>query len=135
MLTAEQTAFLHKRTVYMGTICAGEPRVRPMRPYATAAGLWLVSHAETEKVGEIADNNQVELCAADDKGRFIRVAGRLEREEREEARCEVFQGMEELQAGFPDHNPAELLVYRLVVRKVIWHEAGGGARKELNFTG
>ena len=66
MFSPQITAILKRQLFFLGTICEGTPRVRPMRPFVDAEdNIWLISYKGTEKNKEIELNNKVELCTVD----------------------------------------------------------------------
>ena len=77
MFSPQITAILKRQLFFLGTICEGTPRVRPMRPFVDAEdNIWLISYKGTEKNKEIELNNKVELCTVDNND-VLRLQGFL----------------------------------------------------------
>lgn len=132
-LNEGQMSMLICGIVYMGTVAGNRPRVRPMRPYVAQGGIWLVSHADTEKVAELVENNHIELCAANLDGTLLRVAGVAEEESGEEQRAAVYSGVPELETYFAGPQDKKMKVYRLRISEIVQRLPGEGEAKELLF--
>ena len=99
MFSPQITAILKRQLFFLGTICEGTPRVRPMRPFVDAEdNIWLISYKGTEKNKEIELNNKVELCTVDNND-VLRLQGFLLQEkdmrleEIKDVRQQIFEGL------------------------------------------
>ena len=124
----------------MGTSCDNIPSVRPMRPYIDEQhNVWLVSHADTEKVGEILVNNHVELCALSDDNDVLRIKGRLQAEkeiagnETLVARQQLIENLPQLKEFFANPEDKSMVVYKLIVENVIFGTIASSGKHKLNF--
>ena len=124
----------------MGTSCDNIPSVRPMQPYVDEQhNVWLVSHADTEKIGEIQENNRVELCALSDNNDVLRLKGRLlaekeiAGEETRLARRQLIENLPQLKEVFANPEDKSMVIYKLQVDDVIFGSIASSGKHKLNF--
>ena len=79
MFEQEALALLRSKVAFMANYDGSRPRVRPMKPFVDEANrIWLFSHLETKKVGELSADNRVDLCIVGEMQEILRVSGKVE---------------------------------------------------------
>ena len=139
MFSPQITAILKRQLFFLGTICEGTPRVRPMRPFVDAEdNIWLISYKGTEKNKEIELNNKVELCTVDNND-VLRLQGFLLQEkdmrleEIKDIRQQIFEGLPHNKDFFKDAADSNMVIYKLIVGNVIFRSLGNADISELHF--
>ena len=139
MFSPQITAILKRQLFFLGTICEGRPRVRPMRPFVDAEdNIWLISYKGTEKIKEIELNNKVELCTVDNND-VLRLQGFLLQEkdmrleEIKDVRQQIFEGLPHNKDFFKDAADSNMVIYKLIVSNVIFRSLGNADISELHF--
>lgn len=139
MFSPKITAILKRQLFFLGTICEGTPRVRPMRPFVDAEdNIWLISYKGTEKNKEIELNNKVELCTVDNND-VLRLQGFLLQEkdmrleEIKDVRQQIFEGLPHNKDFFKDAADSNMVIYKLIVSNVIFRSLGNADISELHF--
>ena len=131
---------LKNRVIFMGTVEGNTPHVRPMKPYIDSENnIWVISHAETRKIKEIEDNNQVELCTLGDENEVLRIAGQLKSEENfnknvvADIKNKMFLTIPQLNEFFKGPEDPSIAIYCLKVSEVIFRHSVNEVKAELNF--
>ena len=139
MFSLQITAILKRQLFFLGTICEGTPRVRPMRPFVDAEdNIWLISYKGTEKNKEIELNNKVELCTVDNND-VLRLQGFLLQEkdmrleEIKDVRQQIFEGLPHNKDFFKDAADSNMVIYKLIVGNVIFRSLDNADISELHF--
>ena len=139
MFSPQIIAILKRQLFFLGTICEGTPRVRPMRPFVDAEdNIWLISYKGTEKNKEIELNNKVELCTVDNND-VLRLQGFLLQEkdmrleEIKDVRQQIFEGLPHNKDFFKDAADSNMVIYKLIVSNVIFRSLGNVDISELHF--
>ena len=140
MFPPEVLAIIKGKVLFMGTSCDNVPSVRPMKPYIDENHtIWLVSHADTEKINEIRLNNRVELCALSDKNDVLRMKGRLvpEKEiaaaETTSVRRQLVENLPLLKEVFSNPDDANMVIYKVLVEEIIYGDIDSSKKHKLNF--
>ncbi|MCH5271019.1 MAG: pyridoxamine 5'-phosphate oxidase family protein [Lachnospiraceae bacterium] len=93
--------FLKKcETYYLATVEEDQPRVRPFGTVDIFEGKLYIQTGKVKEVSkQIQKNPKVELCAFDG-GKWLRVSGKLVRDERVEAKAHMLENYPSLQAMY-----------------------------------
>lgn len=105
--------FLKKcQTYYLATVDGDQPRVRPFGTVDIFEGKLYIQTGKVKDVSkQIQQNAKVELCAFDDE-KWLRVSGRLIRDDRVEAKEHMLAGYPSLQAMYsPTDDNTEVLYF------------------------
>lgn len=87
-------------TYYLATVEDGQPRVRPFGTIDIFEGKLYIQTGKVKDVSkQIRQNPKVELCAFDGE-KWLRLSGRLVRDERVEAKEHMLAGYPSLQATY-----------------------------------
>ena len=87
-------------TYYLATVEGDQPRVRPFGTVDIFEGKLYIQTGKVKDVSkQIAANPKVELCAFDG-GKWLRVSGKLVRDDRVEAKAHMLASYPELQAMY-----------------------------------
>ena len=87
-------------TYYLATVEGDQPRVRPFGTVDIFDGKLYIQTGKVKDVSkQIAANPKVELCAFDG-GRWLRVSGKLVRDDRVEAKAHMLASYPELQSMY-----------------------------------
>lgn len=99
-------------TYYLATIEGDQPRVRPFGTVDVFDGKLYIQTGKVKNVSkQIAANPKVEICAFKD-GVWIRIAGKLVRDERREAKAHMLDAYPSLQGMYsPDDDNTEVLYF------------------------
>lgn len=67
------------KAAFLATVDGQSPRVRPMSAIAVEGNVvWMAAFADSEKMAQLAQNDQVELCYMDDLHAQLRLRGRCD---------------------------------------------------------
>ncbi|HWQ40462.1 MAG TPA: pyridoxamine 5'-phosphate oxidase family protein [Desulfosporosinus sp.] len=128
------------KTLFMGTANDNLPRVRPMRPFLDKdQNIWLISYANAEKIKEIQNNKQVELCTVSDKHDVLRIQGSLLMEEELSdaevalVRKQIFENVPNLGDFFAGADDVNMVVCKLQIKNIIFRPMETAKKNELNF--
>lgn len=99
-------------TYYLATVEGDQPRVRPFGTIDIFDGRLYIQTGKIKEVSkQIQNNSKVELCAFDN-GVWLRVAGKLVRDERVEAKKHMLDAYPSLQAMYSaDDDNTEVLYF------------------------
>lgn len=99
-------------TYYLATVEGDQPRVRPFGTVDVFDGKLYIQTGKVKNVSkQIAANPKVEICAFKD-GVWIRIAGKLVRDERREAKAHMLDAYPSLQGMYsPDDDNTEVLYF------------------------
>lgn len=99
-------------TYYLATVEGDQPRVRPFGTVDVFDGKLYIQTGKVKNVSkQIAANPKVEICAFKD-GVWIRIAGKLVRDERREAKVHMLDAYPSLQGMYsPDDDNTEVLYF------------------------
>lgn len=99
-------------TYYLATVEGDQPRVRPFGTVDLFEGRLYIQTGKIKNVShQIQANPKVELCAFKD-GTWLRVAGRLIRDDRREAKAHLLAAYPSLQSMYsPDDDNTEALYF------------------------
>ena len=106
-------AFLDEaKTYYLATAEGDQPRVRPFGTALVYEGKLYIQTGKVKPVSkQLAANPKAELCAFD-KGRWLRVTGRLLSDDRREAKAAMLEKYPSLKAMYdPDDGNTQVLYF------------------------
>ena len=107
------------RFPYLATIDGDQPRVRPVSPVRTDGFTVYVANLRSyHKTAEIAANPNVELCYLDDKHDQVRITGVAEIVTERDLLEDIWDTNPLLQQYLGSIDNPELIVYRVVPRRV-----------------
>lgn len=100
-------------TYYIATIDGNNPRVRPFGTVNVFEGKLYIQTGKSKNVSkQIEQNNNVEVCAFKD-GRWIRISGKLIRDDRIEAKEDMLNNYPELRGIYnPMDDNTEVLYFK-----------------------
>lgn len=100
-------------TYYIATIDDNNPRVRPFGTVNIFEGKLYIQTGKSKNVSkQIEQNNNVEVCAFKD-GRWIRISGKLIRDDRIEAKEDMLNNYPELRGMYnPMDDNTEVLYFK-----------------------
>ena len=140
VLNPQILSMLRNKTLFMGTASENVPRVRPMRPFLDPEqNIWLISYAGAEKIREIQNNRQVELCTVSDGHDVLRLQGSLALEEELPAdevavvRRQIFAAVPQVADFFNGAEDDNMVLCKFQVKNVIWRTLETAEKSELNF--
>ncbi len=111
---AKVAAFLDEAKVYyLATADGDQPRVRPFGTVLVRDGRLYIQTGKKKDVSrQLAANPKAELCAFMD-GRWLRVAGELEEDDRREVKVEMLEKMPQLKGMYsPDDGNMQMLYFK-----------------------
>ncbi len=99
-------------TYYLATVDGDQPRVRPFGTIDIFEGKLYIQTGKSKDVSkQIQKNPKVELCAFKD-GQWLRVAGKLVRDDRREPKVHMLEAFPDLKAMYsPDDDNTEVLYF------------------------
>ena len=99
-------------TYYLATVDGNQPRVRPFGTIDIFEGKLYIQTGKSKDVSkQIQANPLVELCAFKD-GQWLRVAGKLVRDDRREPKVHMLEAFPDLKAMYsPDDDNTEVLYF------------------------
>lgn len=124
--------FLKKSgTYYLATMEGDQPRVRPFGTVEIFEGKLYIQTGKVKEVSkQIQNNPKVELCAFAD-GKWLRIAGKLIRDDRYEAKKHMLDNYPNLQAMYSaDDDNTEVLYFEDVTATF---DSFGGEKKVIKF--
>lgn len=100
-------------TYYLATVEGDQPRVRPFGTIDIFEGKLYIQTGKVKEVSkQIQANSKVEVCAFAD-GKWVRIAGKLVRDDRREAKAHMLEGYPNLQAMYSaDDDNTEVLYFK-----------------------
>ena len=104
--------FLKKaKTYYLATIDGDKPKVRPFGTINIFEDkLYIQTGKNKDVYKQIKKNNNVEICAFD-KGKWIRVEGKLIADDRVEAKKSMLDSYPELRAMYNENDDNTIVLY------------------------
>lgn len=105
--------FLRKcGTYYLATVDGDQPRVRPFGTIDIFDGKLYIQTGKSKDVSkQIQANSKVEVCAFAD-GTWVRIAGKLVRDDNRDAKVHMLEAYPHLQAMYsPDDDNTEVLYF------------------------
>ena len=124
----------------MGTANDNLPRVRPMRPFIDKDhNIWLISYADSEKIKEIKNNKEVELCTINENHDVLRIQGSLLMEQELTAaevdlvRKQIFESAPNIADYFTGAEDVNMVLCKLQVKNIIFRMMETVEKTELNF--
>ena len=140
MLEENVVAMLKEKILFMGTVSDNVPRVRPMKPYIDKQNnIWLVSHADSEKIKEIEENNKAELCTLGDHYEVLRLQGELLSVKNlgEDVvlamKQEMIESLPQIKTFFSGVKDSHMVIYKFLVKEIILRTSDNELKSELNF--
>ena len=140
MLNPQILSMIVNKTLFMGTANDNLPRVRPMRPFIDKDhNIWLISYADSEKIKEIKNNKQVELCTISENHDVLRIQGSLLMEQELPAaevdlvRKQIFKSTPNIADFFTDAEDENMVLCKLQVKNIIFRMMETVEKTELNF--
>lgn len=116
----------------MATSVDGQPRVRPMKFVITDDfRFWCSTVNISGKVGELAQNAQVELCWVDSARNHLRVSGTADISGGPEKKRELLRLHPGAKGLFQDENDPRLVHVEVVPSRVRWKEHSFGEYHEV----
>jgi len=99
-------------TYYLATVEGDQPRVRPFGTVEIFEGKLYIQTGKIKEVSkQLQANPKAEICAFKD-GKWLRVAGRLIRDDRREAKAHMLEAYPSLQRMYsPDDDNTEVLYF------------------------
>lgn len=99
-------------TYYLATVEGDQPRVRPFGTIDIFDGKLYIQTGKVKEVSkQIQANSKVEICAFAD-GKWVRIAGKLIRDDRREAKAHMLENYPSLQAMYSaDDDNTEVLYF------------------------
>ena len=117
---------------YLATIEGNQPRVRP---FGTAEIFENKLYIQTGKSKAVARqmfaNSQIEICAMDKQGRWLRLAGEAIEDDRVEARKHMLDAYPQLRDRYNENDGNCLVLY--IKNAVSSIESFGGEKKVIKF--
>lgn len=100
-------------TYYLATVEGDQPRVRPFGTIDIFDGKLYIQTGKVKEVSkQIQANSKVEICAFAD-GKWVRIAGKLVRDDRREAKAHMLENYPSLQAMYSaDDDNTEVLYFK-----------------------
>jgi len=99
----------------------------------------LISYADTEKIKEIENNKQIELCTINDNHDVLRLQGSLLTETElnssdvELVRQQIFQTVPNIADFFTGADDVNMVIYKFQVKNIIFRMLESAEKPELNF--
>ena len=106
-------------TYYLATVDGDQPRVRPFGTINVFEDKLYIQTGKSKDVSkQIQANPKVEICAFAD-GKWIRIAGKLVRDERREAKADMLEAYPNLKAMYSaDDDNTEVLYFENAVATI-----------------
>ena len=127
MFELEALALLRSKVAFMANYDGSRPRVRPMKPFVDEQNqIWLFSHLETRKVGELTADNRVDLCIVGDMQEILRVSGWVEvvsemtKDLFAEARQKLFSAMPGVGRYYNGPEDEKFVLFRLQTEEILF---------------
>lgn len=100
-------------TYYLATVEGDQPRVRPFGTVDIFEGRLYIQTGKVKNVSrQIQENPKVEVCACTPDGKWLRVSGKLVRDDRVEAKKHMLDNYPELQGMYsPEDDNTEVLYF------------------------
>ena len=108
------------KTYYLATIDNDKPRVRPFGTVNIFENkLYIQTGKSKEVYKQIENNNNVEICAFD-KGKWIRIEGKLIADDRVEAKKSMLDNYPELRGMYNENDDNTIVLYLENFKAIIY---------------
>ncbi len=111
------------RCLFMATVEADRPRLRPMSPVAVEGNVvYLAAFADSPKMAQVAANPNVELCYLDGEHNQLRLRGKVEVCNDPATRKRMWEGYPLMQRYFKSPEAPEYALLRVSVDEALLME-------------